>query len=161
MKKFILIFISLILILGCSMNRKNDNYKRQFAVKSLNSNYGKKYHFILERRFKSRSKDISGMFGTDKYVLQYHFYTDTLGKVSGSQVIFDPLVKNYKVQKLSSNSIFIFNKNEIILKNIQICFDYMTPKCSDSGLNGRYPIKDISLLSKNPNEHDFQGGIFQ
>ena len=69
MKKFIFIFISLILILGCSMNRKNDNYKKQFAVKSPKSAYGKKYHFILESRFKSRSKDISGMFGADKYVL--------------------------------------------------------------------------------------------
>ena len=161
MKKFILIFISLILILGCSMNRKNDNYKRQFAVKSLNSNYGKKYHFILERRFKSRSKDISGMFGTDKYVLQYHIYTDTLGKVSGEYVLFDPLSKNYKVKKLSANSIFVFNKKEIVLKNLQSCFDYMTPKCVDSGLNGRYPIKDISLLSKNPQAPSLEGGIFQ
>ena len=160
MKKNILILISLILLIGCSVYSKS-KYEKQFAVKSPKSAYGKKYHFILESRFKSRSKDISGIFGADKYAFQYHFYTDTLGKVNGSQVIFDPLVKNYKVQKLSSNSIFIFNKNEIILKNIQICFDYMTPKCSDSGLNGRYLIKDISLLSKNLNEHDFQGGRLQ
>jgi len=160
MKQVILILISLILLIGCSVYSKS-KYEKKFAVKSPKSAYGKKYHFIIESRFKSRSRDISGMFGADKYALQYHFYTNTLGKVSGSQVIFDPSSKNYKAHSLSSNSIFIFNKNEIILKNIQICFDYMTPKCSDSGLNGRYLIKDISLLSKNLNEHDFQGGRLQ
>ena len=83
MKQVILILISLILLIGCSVYSKS-KYEKKFAVKSSKSAYGKKYHFIIESRFKSRSRDISGMFGADKYVPQYHFYTNTLGRVSGS-----------------------------------------------------------------------------
>ena len=160
MKQTILIFISLILLIGCSSKNKSTN-EQQFGVQSSNLLYGKKYHFILERRLQSRSRDVGGLLGSDKYIYQYHIYTDSLGKVSGNQVLFKPVLKTYKAKKMGSNSIFIFNKNEIILKNTKMCFDYMTPKCSDSGLNGKYPIKDISILSKTPSKSDLQGGYFQ
>jgi len=165
MKKRIFINIVLgIVFMGCNTNTtpyQSNNDSVQFAVKEATNAYGKKYHFIIERQWKSRSKDVTGLLGRDKHISQYHIYTNSLGKVKGNYVLFDPLAKNYKVKELNEKSIVIFKKNEIVLKNIQICFEYMTPQCSDSGLNGKYLIKDSSLLSKNHDTPDLQGGIFQ
>jgi hypothetical protein len=66
--------------------------------------------------------------------------------MSGDKILF-ATSKSGRTYKLDSKSIFIFNKDSLVIKNLQWC-SRLLKKCDDSGLNKKYLLRDFSLLSK-------------
>ena len=140
----------MMVFVGCSgsggSTGRSSSYDRTIYVKSPNMKYGKKYHFIIEDRFKTSSHGIDNIFKKSKTITQLHIYTDSLNKVSGDKILF-ATSKSGKAYKLGSNTIFVFNKDSLVIKNMQWC-DRLLKKCDDSGLNKKYLLRDFSLLTK-------------
>ena len=140
----------MIVLTGCigsgGSTGRSSSYDRTIYVKSPNMNYGKKYHFIIEHRFKTSSHGIDNIFKKSKIITQYHIYTDSLNKVSGDKILF-ATSKSGRAYKLDSKSIFIFNKDSLVIKNMQWC-DRLLKKCKDSTFNKKYLLRDFSLLTK-------------
>jgi len=148
MKKVLLVSLILWLLGGCNHTLSTSKDKDvPFVVKMPTSAYGKKYHFIIEKRSTSRAKDISGFFGKTTDIVQYHIYTNSLKEVTGDKILFSESKRN-KAYKLSRESLLIFNSNSLSIRNTQWC-NRLINKCSDSGLNKIYPLKNYITLSRN------------
>jgi len=140
MKKYILI---LILISGCVQKPKPDR-----IAKGLESDINGKYHYVLEIQRNSIPHGINtgakAVFSGRLNIIQYHLYTNKLGRVKGSDILWG--VDSSTPYALSNKSIFIFEKNSVTIKNLQECIGEQ--ECWNAGLDNKYPLVSIDKLSK-------------
>jgi len=137
-----LITIAMILnLMGCA-NINSLSTPSNFVVKDATSQYGMKYHFILEKR--SKISDMHNPFSKFILIIHYHMYTNTLGKVSGDKILFAKY-DNSQPKPLSKSSTFVFTPNSVTIEGLQLC-NTVVHNCYKTPINGKYSIKNYSTL---------------
>ena len=144
-----LITITLIFnLMGCANSSKHVPFNN-FVVKDISSQYGMKYHFILET--KDKISDMHNPLSKFSLITHYHIYTNSLGKISGDKLLFSKY-DNTQPKKLTQNSTFTFTSHNIIIEGLQWCSN-VYPHCENI-LHGKYLIKTHSLLNSENHQID-------